>query len=158
VELNANSWSVRIGRWAELEPWALPLRVSVFVREQGVPIELEQDELDEVATHVVIIDSTGQSLATGRLVITELGIGKIGRLAVAKSYRGQGLGKVVLHTIIAHAQTLGVRLLKLHAQRDAERFYLAFGFVVQGEPFMEAGIEHILMVRMASKDSSLDPV
>ena len=88
MELNANRWSVRIGRWAELEPWALPLRVSVFVQEQGVPIELEQDELDEVATHVVIIDSTSQSLATGRLVMTELGIAKVGRLAVAKSYRG----------------------------------------------------------------------
>jgi predicted GNAT family N-acyltransferase len=148
VELNANSWSVRIGRWAELEPLALPLRVSVFVQEQGVPIELEQDELDEFATHAVVTDSTAQALATGRLVLTEPGSAKIGRLAVAKSHRGQGLGKVVLEALIAHGQGLGVKHLKLHAQRDAERFYLAFGFEAQGEPFMEAGIEHILMVRL----------
>jgi predicted GNAT family N-acyltransferase len=35
----------------------------------------------------------------------------------------------------------------LHAQRSAEAFYAASGFLPRGEPFEEAGIAHIEMTR-----------
>src|SRR5438105_3268335 len=35
----------------------------------------------------------------------------------------------------------------LHAQRSAQAFYVAAGFVPRGEPFEEAGIAHIEMTR-----------
>ena len=45
------------------------LRERVFVREQGVPRELEMDDLDAVAVHFLRRDdATGEALATARLL------------------------------------------------------------------------------------------
>jgi predicted GNAT family N-acyltransferase len=43
------------------------------------------------------------------------------------------------------ARDQGQRKVVLHAQRSAEGFYQRQGYVVQGEPFVEAGIDHIEM-------------
>jgi predicted GNAT family N-acyltransferase len=48
------------GDWDSLRDHAQSLRVEVFVVEQGVPIELEWDEADEVSTHAVAYDEAGQ--------------------------------------------------------------------------------------------------
>lgn len=137
---------VKFGSWAELKPLALPVRLTVFVEEQGVPIELEQDEFDSQAMHAIMFDSTGQVIATGRLVLIDESTVKIGRLAVLKDHRGSGNGKHLLAALIAQAKALNARTVKLHAQCDAELFYRSFGFAAQGDIFMEAGIEHVLMV------------
>lgn len=144
--LESNKPGVVIGNWQDLRTLALPLRMTVFVQEQGVPAELEQDEHDELAIHAVV-RSGNAALATGRVVIIEAGLAKIGRLAVAKSMRGKGLGKLVLQSLIEQALSLGAQTIKLHAQCDAQKFYEDLGFVARGDPFMEAGIRHVLMVR-----------
>lgn len=138
---------LKLGSWSELQKFALPLRLAVFVQEQGVPVALEQDEFDAHATHAVMIGPDGVTLATGRLVTKSAGVAKIGRLAVARPWRRRGFGKLVLQALIDHASQSGVRTIKLHAQLEAQSFYSLFGFVPEGEPFMEAGIEHVLMVR-----------
>ena len=47
---------------------AYQLRFEVFVIEQNVPIELEIDEYDKTATHVVAIDEkSGDCIGCGRL-------------------------------------------------------------------------------------------
>lgn len=138
---------IKLGTWLELKPLALPLRLAVFVQEQGVPTELEQDEYDDTALHAVIVGQDGKAVATGRLVISEQGVAKIGRLAVAKVCRGHGLGKAVLQALVKKARSREIKAVKLHAQCDAEDFYSRLGFVTRGEPFMEAGIQHVLMVK-----------
>ncbi len=136
---------VVIGDWDSLREHAQDLRVEVFVVEQGVPIELEWDEGDEVSIHAVAYDAEGQPVATGRL----LPDGHIGRMAVRKSARGQGIGSQVLEALLAEARRLGYGKLVLHAQSHAIDFYRRHGFVVEGETFMEAGIAHRLMTRQA---------
>ncbi|MCD8494281.1 MAG: GNAT family N-acetyltransferase [Burkholderiaceae bacterium] len=138
---------LEFGPWTELKPLALPVRLAVFVQEQGVPIELEQDEYDQQAVHVVAFVPPRVVVGTGRLIVMDKALGKIGRLAVKKSYRGKGHGKIMMQALIERAQSLGLRELKLHAQCDAESFYQSLGFVTQGDRFMEAGIEHVLMVK-----------
>lgn len=133
---------VRLGTWAELKDLAFPLRMEVFVREQQVPAELEHDDEDARATHALVVSPDGVAVATGRLLAN----GRIGRLAVARKNRGAGLGKAVLTKLVAHAKAGGVDNLWLHAQCDAQAFYERLGFVVDGEPFIEAGISHVLMV------------
>ncbi len=130
--------SVVTGDWESLREHAQALRIEVFVVEQGVPIELEWDEGDEVSTHAVAYDETGQPVATGRL----LPDGHVGRMAVRKSARGKGIGATVLRTLIDEAQRQGYRELVLHAQSHAIGFYLRHGFVPEGEEFIEAGIPH----------------
>lgn len=136
---------VVIGDWDNLRDHAQALRIEVFVVEQGVPIELEWDEGDEVSIHAVAYDAEGQPVATGRL----LPDGHIGRMAVRKSARGQGIGSQVLEALLAEARRLGYGKLVLHAQSHAIDFYRRHGFVVEGETFMEAGIAHRLMTRQA---------
>ena len=126
------------GDWDSLRDHAQTLRVEVFVVEQGVPIELEWDEADEVSTHAVAYDEAGQVIATGRL----LPDGHIGRMAVRKSARGRGIGGQVLRALLDEAKRLGYSELVLHAQTHAIDFYFKHEFQIEGDEFLEAGIPH----------------
>ena len=152
--------TVKTGDWATLALHALPVRLRVFVQEQLVPIEMEVDEWDPVALHAVVFDEDGVALATGRLVFEQPGggsestlsslanaVGRIGRMAVLATYRGQGLGRLVMATLIQAAREQGLAHLVLHAQQSAIGFYEQFGFRSVGEAFEEAGIPHIEMRR-----------
>lgn len=130
-----------IGDWDSVREHAQALRIEVFVVEQGVPVELEWDEADEVSIHAVAYDEEGQPVATGRL----LPDGHIGRMAVRNSARGQGIGAEVLRALLDEARRLGYVELVLHAQTHATGFYLQHGFKPEGEEFMEAGIPHFRM-------------
>jgi YbgC/YbaW family acyl-CoA thioester hydrolase len=138
---------LRSGDWNQLGREALRLRTDVFVREQQIDVALEVDGRDEAARHVVVYNRLEQAVATGRLITESPGVGRIGRLAVDRDLRGSRLGRQVLDALVAASQARGDREVQLHAQRSAEGFYLRAGFSVQGEPYEEAGIEHITMVR-----------
>jgi predicted GNAT family N-acyltransferase len=42
---------------------------------------------------------------------------------------------------------MGIFKYKLHAQVSNKEFYKRLGFKIKGKIFIEAGIEHILMIR-----------
>ncbi len=136
---------VRTGTWADLREPAAALRTRVFVREQGIPAEMEWDEDDAVALHAVAFNRLGQPVATGRLLQPGPGIARIGRMAVHEVLRGGGVGREILRALLSAAQARGDREAMLHAQRSAEAFYASMGFVPRGEPFDEVGIPHIEM-------------
>lgn len=71
--------------------------------------------------------------------------GQIGRLAVLKPFRKRGVGGALLEAVLRSAKAAGMREVWMHAQTHAEGFYAAHGFAPEGERFMEAGIEHIMM-------------
>ncbi len=140
--------SIRVGGWNQLRAYAMAVRYAVFVREQHIPAQFELDEYDPQAVHAVAFDPCGVPLATGRL----LPDGHIGRMAVLRSARGQGIGTVILRTLVAIAKGRGMRELRLHAQIDAVGFYEHHGFVAIGEPYDEVGILHRTMVRSLRTD------
>jgi predicted GNAT family N-acyltransferase len=125
---------------------ALNLRRLVFVVEQGVPAELEHDEADAAAIHVVAVQD-GTVVATGRLLLAQPGSARIGRMAVASHLRRRGLGSRVLDCLEQQARLQGSHELLLHAQTPVRDFYAGLGYKVQGEEFMEAGIRHITMAK-----------
>ena len=132
--------SVEIVSWETHREPLRAIREPVFIQEQQVPAELEWDEHEDAARHF-LVRSHGEPVACGRLTPD----GKVGRMAVLKQYRGQGLGRVVLDSIIAQARSEAMPRLFLHAQQHAAEFYSSAGFTVVGEPFDEAGIPHIGM-------------
>lgn len=138
---------LRSGDWNLLGRDALRLRMDVFVREQQIDPALEVDGRDEAARHVVVYNRLGQGVATGRLITEAPGVGRIGRLAVDRDLRGSRLGRQVLDALVEASQARGDREVQLHAQCAAEGFYRRAGFTAQGEPYDEAGIAHITMVR-----------
>jgi predicted GNAT family N-acyltransferase len=104
------------------------------------------DELDRDAVHVLAwLD--GMPVATGRLILGADAHAKIGRMAVLRSYRRQGVGSAVLIRLMELARERGVREVSLAGQLHAIPFYERFGFVARGDVFVEAGIEHRMMDR-----------
>ena len=135
------TFTVRILTWREAMPLARPVREEVFVEEQGVPLELEWDEWDEPSEHAVAFDSRGHAIGTARLLPS----GAIGRMAVLKKWRGQGVGRSLLEAVLGRAQDRSLVCVTLHAQTQAAEFYRRFGFSERGEEFFEAGIPHVEM-------------
>ncbi len=122
------------------------LRIDVFVREQSVPEELELDALDTTAVHAVALRGS-EVIGTGRLI---LGVGheaQVGRMAVRADNRRRGIGSAVLKLLEEEARRHGTARLVLHAQTHVSGFYRLHGYVSEGEPFQEAGIEHVVMAK-----------
>jgi predicted GNAT family N-acyltransferase len=120
------------------------VREPVFVQEQQVPLALEWDELDPHCIHVIARDAAGHPIGTGRLTPER----KIGRMAVLREWRGRGVGDALLKALLDEAQHHRLPDLRLNAQVSAMGFYAKYGFVPEGERFMEAGIEHQGMRRV----------
>ena len=120
------------------------LRMAVFIEEQGVPEELEIDALDALAYHAVAC--VGDAIiGTGRLLVLPGGDALIGRMAVQIDVRRIGVGGHVLQFLEAAAVKLGVSEVIVHAQTYVSEFYSRAGYNTEGEPFDEAGIQHIIM-------------
>ena len=134
-------FDVQVMDWPAAKARAQPIRIAVFVEEQGVPLELEWDDFDPVSEHAIAVDGAGRPVATGRL----LPDGHIGRMAVLRNARGAGVGASVLRALIARARARGMSVLRLNAQTHAAPFYARFGFRPCSDEFQEAGIPHVEM-------------
>ena len=128
-------------------PAVVALRTRVFVDEQGVPPEIEQDAADATAVHVLSRDADGTVVATGRLLLRDDGTASIGRMAADGSVRGRGHGAAVLAELHRQALLRGVTVVELHAQVTAQAFYERAGYTAVGEVYEEAGIAHVTMRR-----------
>jgi predicted GNAT family N-acyltransferase len=140
----------------EAKAQALPIRMRVFVREQGVPAEIELDDDDRRAIHFLALIS-GKAVGTARIVLGR-GSVKIGRMAVLKNYRRRGVGARLLKRAVATAKKLGAGNIYLHAQVAVIGFYEKLGFSCVGPVFDEAGIAHRKMVlekAIASRQQSI---
>lgn len=131
--------------WNEAITEAFLVRQEVFIQEQGVPVELELDEYDPLAAHVLAY-LDGNCIGTGRLIDLGGGQAQIGRMAVLAQFRGTGTGKQILEKLIQLACSQGARSIVLHSQIAAIPFYEKLGFKAQGPIYDEAGIPHRNMI------------
>lgn len=121
------------------------IRQKVFIEEQGTPWEIEMDDLDTLAMHLVIYEND-VPVATGRVIWDE-GECIIGRLAVLKEHRGKKYGDFAMRLMIRRAYDSGAKRQHIHAQIQAKGFYEKLGFKACGEEYLEADIPHIDMFR-----------
>ncbi len=124
--------------WHDAEPMLRTVREAVFIREQGVPVELEWDGMDETSHHVLALSNTGQAIGCGRILPNA----HIGRIAVMPEWRGKKVGTAILEGLLAYASSRHYPEVDLDAQVQALPFYRNFGFIEEGEDFMDAGIPH----------------
>lgn len=136
-------FNVALADWQTSAAQMRHIRDEVFIREQGVPKALEWDDSDPVSTHVLAVSDDGEHIGTGRL----LPDGSIGRMAVVKEWRGQGVGDAMLVCLLDEARRQGHKLIRLSSQQQAVGFYARHQFSAVGEPYIEAGIPHIAMAR-----------
>lgn len=136
-----SSINVAILGWDVARNDAYAIRYTVFVVEQHVPVEAELDQHDPSSEHALASDQHGTVVATGRL----LPDGHIGRMAVLREWRGQGIGAAVLRALIERARARGFDAVHLSAQVRAQGFYARFGFVRHGPEYLDVGIPHVDM-------------
>lgn len=124
---------------------AMAIRMEVFVREQGVPLEREMDDLDQTATHY-LATKEGAPAAVARTRVAD-GVGYIERVAVRKEHRGSGIGQELMQHLIArlrnHPQA---KTIAISAQEQALPFYEKLGFVAEGDTYLDADIPHRKMI------------
>jgi ElaA protein len=136
----------------------LRLRQEVFVVEQRCAY-LDADGLDAAAAHLFCVDGDhdGDGLPPRLIACARLfapGVrgdaAVIGRVVSAPALRGTGIGKELMaRALFAIAERHGAVAVRLGAQKYLERFYAGFGFVRDGDDYLEDDILHVPMVRPA---------
>lgn len=123
---------------------AKSVRLRVFVDEQGVPPEIEMDEYDSAAVHVICLLEE-EAVGTGRLVEMPDGM-KLGRVAVMPEHRDRGFGALIVKRLLDMAARSSHLPVYANVQVSAVGFYEKLGFKSVGPHFSEAGIEHVRMI------------
>ena len=128
----------------------LKLRQDVFFVEEKI-IYPDLDDPDEDCIHVfATTEKDGKTITVSysRVYFDPLEQHvKVGRVATAAAYRGQGIGGEVMRRCCEVAQSrFSDSGVWLDAQLHAVDFYRFLGFQVVSDVFMEAGIEHIRMM------------
>lgn len=125
----------------------LALRSRVFVVEQKITEVPEVDGRDPEARHALLWRD-GRLVGTTRL-LTDRDPIKVGRVAVDKGVRGEGLGRTMMEAV---QDFLGDRAAKLHAQAHLEGWYDALGWERRGDNFEIVGIDHVAMYWPSQRD------
>jgi len=141
---------VRDATLAELDPATLyrilALRAAVFVVEQDC-VYLDPDGRDlEPDARQLWIEQDGTVLATLRLLVDDVDVVRIGRVATDPGVRHGGLAAALMTRALELA---GSRTVVLGAQSYLEGWYGRYGFVRDGAEYIEDGIPHLPMRRAA---------
>jgi ElaA protein len=130
----------------------LRLRQEVFVVEQDC-IFPDLDGLDFEATHMMC---WRESELLGYQRCLKPGVtspeSSIGRIVTAPQARGIGLGReLVRRGIELNFRQWPDSDIRIGAQARLEKFYEGFGFVRDGDDYMEDGIAHVHMIKSRVK-------
>lgn len=115
----------------------LALRKEVFCDEQGFSPELDHDQYDDMAFYALVYDQNEQPAATGRLYIDAQSRFHIGRMCTRKDMRGKGLGDLAIRMLLDLALRMNAPFVVVEAQLHAIGFYEKYGFVKEGDVFLD---------------------
>jgi ElaA protein len=123
----------------------LRLRAEVFVVEQAcVYLDPDGRDLEPATRHLWVEDeASGEVVAALRVLVEPDGAASIGRVVTAPSRRSAGIGRRLVERALAPPTSRPVRI---NAQSQLVDWYAGFGFVVDGDEFVEDGIPHTPMV------------
>jgi ElaA protein len=126
----------------------LALRQEIFIVEQTCPYP-DADGLDQQALHLFATDPGNKIVAYCRIfhpgVIKEESV--IGRVVVHQSFRGTGLGRILMQNAIDYLyRRFPEAAIKISAQSYLRRFYSSLGFEVIGDEYLEDDIPHLPML------------
>ncbi len=151
--------AIEIARFVDLSASTLhdilALRAEVFVVEQACAY-LDIDGRDTAADtlHLFVRDDELGTVASYLRVLCESdGTRKIGRVVTAPGARRRGLAAALITEALTQSAPGPV---VIDAQAQLEQWYAGFGFVVDGEPFLEDDIRHVPMRRVNAAATDAD--
>ncbi len=72
---------------------------------------------------------------------------KLRQMAVSNDYQGQNIGRRLIRKTEVTLHEKGFKIIELNARKVALGFYKKLGYVMEGDYFLENGIEHIRMMK-----------
>ena len=135
-----NNLKVEIVKWIDDQAQLKNIREKVFIQEQKVTPELEWDGMDEKAIHFLVFKDE-EAIGCARAIVIKSQM-QLGRMAVLKEYRGQGVGSTLIEKAIVTAKLKQLSGIHISAQCNAINFYVKFGFEVMGDTYLDAEILH----------------
>jgi predicted GNAT family N-acyltransferase len=126
---------------------AFEVRRQVFVEEQGISENIELDDHEKEALHMVVKDGE-KVVGTARVLFLAANQAKIERMAILKPFRRKGIGSRIITFLNEELRNRQINQILLHAQYPVVAFYKSCGFKESGSPFWEAGIRHVKMQRL----------
>ena len=135
-----NNLKVEIVKWIDGYAPLSMIREKVFIEEQKVTPQLEWDGRDEEAIHFLAYQDE-KAIGCARAFVIENHM-QLGRMAVLKEYRNNGIGSFLIEKDITTAKLNQLSKISISAQCHAINFYKKFGFEVTSEIYLDAGISH----------------
>jgi ElaA protein len=126
----------------------LQLRNEVFIVEQNCPYQ-DMDNKDLKGWHLMGIKEN-KLIAYSRLLAPGISYSEssIGRIVSSPSVRKTGMGKKLMKESIEQIKTLfKTDTIRIGAQLYLKTFYESFGFIQDGDIYLEDNIPHIIMLR-----------
>ncbi|KAF8514813.1 acyl-CoA N-acyltransferase [Hysterangium stoloniferum] len=134
----------------------IQVRIDVFVHEQKFRLEDEIDDIDPIATHILLRLIPSKTPIGTLRVYKQAGASyyKLGRLAVLKEYRKFRLGAELVQAAHRYvAGQSGPAEIVVHSQLYVKGFYARLGYLPEGEEFDEDGAPHQKMKVQLPADS-----
>ena len=135
-----NNLKVEIVKWIDNHASLSMIREKVFIEEQKVTPQLEWDDRDEEAIHFLGLKNE-KAVGCARAFVIENHM-ELGRMAVLKEYRDEGVGSAIIEKAITTAKLNQLSAIYISAQCHAIDFYKRFGFEVTSEIYLDAEIPH----------------
>lgn len=123
---------------------AIDIRFRVFTIEQGFAKKDDLDEFDSKSIHIIVYQNS-KAIATARMFKENDKTYHIGRIAVLKKYRNNGVGSFILSIFESKSKELGANKINIGSQIDKTGFYEKCGYEKHGDIFDDAGYPHIMM-------------
>ena len=135
-----NKLKIEIVKWIDEYELLTMIREKVFIEEQKVTSQLEWDGMDKDAIHFLAFkDKKGVGCARAFVIQNRM---QLGRMAVLREYRGEGIGSALIETAMTLAKLNQLSGIYISAQCHAIDFYKKFGFEVTSDMYLDAEIPH----------------
>ena len=135
-----NNLKIEIVKWIDGLLQLKNIREKVFIQEQKVTPQLEWDGIDEKAIHFLVFNDKA-AIGCARAIVIKDHM-QLGRMAVLKEYRGQGIGSALIEKVMTTAKLNQLSAIYISAQCHAIDFYKKFGFEVTSDIYLDAEIPH----------------
>ncbi|QDC89807.1 GNAT family N-acetyltransferase [Candidatus Methylopumilus universalis] len=135
-----NNLKVEVVKWIDGYDSLTMIREKVFIEEQKVTSQLEWDGMDKEAIHFLAFKDE-KAIGCARALVIEYCM-QLGRIAVLKEYRGDGIGSALIEKAMTTAKLNQLSAIYISAQCHAIDFYKKFGFEVTSDIYLDAEIPH----------------